>query len=422
MGYFSELDITKLFGKRIILDVDGTLVFDGQNHINEKTKIKINNLKKQADIYLCSNGITERTNQLAKYLGVSFINSHYNKPNKKVMSDLPDTNQDTVVIGDKYLTDGLMAKSINAHFVKVRRLCSGKEKVVTKIVNYIDDICYQLLPAIWLCRPSQWIKNLLVFAPVFFIGKQSTIQEFYSSVIAFFIFTLAASTVYIFNDIKDIEEDKNHPKKQYRPIASSQVSVKKATLLFVSLLSLLIVALCFNQELSSIIALYIGLNLLYTHSLKRIPVVDILLVSFFYLLRIVAGGLITGIPLSSWILMCTFFSTLFVISGKRRAEYRLDSKRSVLKSYSPKLLDCMIFSTAIITIVSYGLYSVSTQHSSYLFYSSVFVIITITRVLNDIYHKPELAETPESLIFRDKWVLASFITWFIYVFILYYIY
>jgi 4-hydroxybenzoate polyprenyltransferase len=167
--------------------------------------------------------------------------------------------------------------------------------------------------------------------------------------------------------------------------------------------------------------IYVGLNAMYSFRLKHIAVVDIVLVAMFYLLRVIAGGVATGLPLSPWIILCVLFGSLFIIVGKRRAESNQVSKRVVLDSYSPQALDAMLNVTAGLAIISYGLYSILGHNSPYLVYSSIFVAFVFFRMLNHIYLRPHDAESPELLVFKDRWILGSFAAWVVYVFWIFYL-
>jgi 4-hydroxybenzoate polyprenyltransferase len=179
--------------------------------------------------------------------------------------------------------------------------------------------------------------------------------------------------------------------------------------------------LAFVPALLPVALAYIGLNALYSFKLKHVAVIDIFIVAMFYLLRVVAGGVATGLPLSPWIILCVLFGALFIIVGKRRAEANLASRRSVLNSYSKEALDAMLNITAGLAIISYGLYSILGHNSPYLVYSAIFVALVFFRMLNHIYLRPHDAESPELLVFKDRWILGSFVAWVVYVFWIFYL-
>lgn len=271
-----------------------------------------------------------------------------------------------------------------------------------------------------LLRPQQWIKNLLVFAPIFFAVSVFNHQAFTKSFLAFVIFSFASSLVYVLNDIFDYEQDRMHPSKQTRPIASGQVSFGEASWLIVFLVLVLILFLYFLPVIVWPILIYILLNGSYSAWFKHIPVVDVVVVSTFYILRVVVGGLATKVYVSPWIILCVLFGALFIVVGKRRAEYYQGAKRKVLEEYSKEALDFMLGASVALAIISYGIYSVIGHHSNYLVYSVVFVLFALFKMLNRIYTHPSEAESPEILVFKDRWVLASFLAWVGYVFIIFY--
>ncbi len=262
-----------------------------------------------------------------------------------------------------------------------------------------------------LIRPKQWVKNLLVFAPAFFAGALLDAAIFNTSLLAFVAFSLAASAVYVVNDIIDREQDRAHPRKKERPIASGRVSIREAYVLTVALLIPVAAILAYAPPLIPVIAGYMLLNALYSAWLKHVAVIDILLVSAFYLLRLAAGSAVTLIPLSPWIILCAFFFALFVIVGKRRAELRHESRRRVLEEYSKEALDYMLAASAGLAIVSYSLYTVIGREGPYLIWSTLFVVAAIFEAMNRMYRVPDEAEAPEKLLLKDPVMLVSFFLW-----------
>lgn len=272
-----------------------------------------------------------------------------------------------------------------------------------------------------LLRYNQWVKNLLVFTPIFFAGRVIYVNELINSFVAFAIFCLVASSVYIINDFFDLEQDRLHPKKKTRPLASGAVTKTEAIFVIVVLVILYSVGLHFYPALIPIIILYLLLNILYSSYIKHIAIIDIVCVSLFYILRVLAGGMATETYISPWIILCVMFGSLFIISGKRRAELIHSSQRKVLNSYSRSGLDFIVVSSATLAITAYGLYSVLGSKSDLEVYSTVFVIIAIFRLLNHIFMNNEYAESPETLVFRDKWVLFITICWVLYMFFVFYL-
>ncbi|OHA87579.1 MAG: hypothetical protein A3A96_01090 [Candidatus Zambryskibacteria bacterium RIFCSPLOWO2_01_FULL_39_39] len=285
----------------------------------------------------------------------------------------------------------------------------------------LDDIVWAVLPYIRLVRPWQWIKNLLVFAPVFFAVGVLNSSLFSRTLLVFITFCLASSLVYTFNDILDYKQDSLHPKKKNRPIASAEISKKNAILLIFFLAIGIFYLVMLVPSIILPILLYVVINIFYSFKLKHIAVLDIILISLFYILRIIAGGLATEIYVSPWIVVCVFFGSLFVILGKRRAEHTKENRRLVLNDYSSEALNFMLGISASLAIIAYGIWSVTEHNSPYLVYSTIFVVFAIFRILNHIYTNPHEAESPEILVFKDRLILGSFLSWGVYIFWLFYL-
>ncbi len=209
-------------------------------------------------------------------------------------------------------------------------------------------------------RYPQWSKNVVLFMPIFFGGKLIDLDSLLSATIGFITFSFTASLVYVFNDLRDIDEDRNHPQKKNRPIASGKISHKEALglLLFlvviISLLTLYINILPFTL----VLFLYLIINLFYSIYLKRVPILELLLVTSCYVLRLLAGGAITGIVVSNWLLIVIFFGALLFISGKRLTEKRNSKTRSVLKKYSVTNLKLIVLFAASASVACLLIYSV----------------------------------------------------------------
>jgi len=171
-----------------------------------------------------------------------------------------------------------------------------------------------------LIRPKQWIKNGFIFVPLFFGGALFHIDALVSGLVAFFAYSFAASSIYCFNDIFDVEADRRHPVKCHRPIASGAISIKKAytMMLLMFALSMGICSLLGSLETIGIIAFYWLLNLCYCAKLKQYAIIDVCIVAFGFVLRLLAGGVATHIMLSKWIVLMTFLITLFMSFAKRR--------------------------------------------------------------------------------------------------------
>ncbi|RLD36335.1 MAG: decaprenyl-phosphate phosphoribosyltransferase [Bacteroidetes bacterium] len=216
-----------------------------------------------------------------------------------------------------------------------------------------------------LIRPQHWVKNLLIFVPLFFGRKIGVPSILFKAIGAFMSFSLAASAIYVINDIADAETDRKHPIKRYRPIASMKISIKNAIIItvFLAIFSVVLSAVV-SPKLTMIILTYMGINLLYSFKLKQIAPLDIFIVSAGFVLRTYAGGVAADIPISNWLFLTVFLLSLFVSVAKRRAEIAIlgasaPKHRNSLNHYSLNLLDGLMWITASASIVTYALYAVN---------------------------------------------------------------
>ena len=174
-----------------------------------------------------------------------------------------------------------------------------------------------------LFRIKHYLKNFLIFLPLFFSSNLLNIEMFVKTLLGFFIFCLLASSVYIFNDIIDIEQDKKHPKKKFRPIAAGEISKLKAKIIFVTIIILIIIAVSilwyfkiYNSKVilksSIILLLYFIINILYSKFLKHIPIIDIITLAFGFILRVIYGGIIISVNISSWMFLTVLTISLYM--------------------------------------------------------------------------------------------------------------
>lgn len=276
-------------------------------------------------------------------------------------------------------------------------------------------------PIITMLRPGSWIKNLFILVPLFFAKDIFALDKLFPACIAFVTFSMVASCVYILNDIADRGHDRQHPKKMYRPIASGKISIQLALIIFSILIcTAFIIGFIFIPQIIPLLAVYFFLNIAYSYYLKNIAIVDILIISLFYLIRLLVGGLATGEIISSWLILCTIFISLFFIIGKRNAEFNQETSRKVLSGYTSEFLHGFLFVTAALSIISYSLYIVLVLNSNLAIYSIFFVILGIMRYCYIVLttHK---SEYPEQVIISDKVILISGICWTILMFIIFYL-
>jgi 4-hydroxybenzoate polyprenyltransferase len=281
---------------------------------------------------------------------------------------------------------------------------------------------YQLLR---LMRPYQWVKNLFVFTGLLFGHAWHDPQLVIQAVIAFGAFCLLSSAIYTFNDIVDIEQDRLHPKKTRRPLASGAVSVSAAALL-AALLAAAGLALAYAAS-PIVLAILLGyglMNIAYTLRLKHVVILDVFIIATGFMLRILAGTLGIGIPPSKWLLLCGLMVTLFLGFTKRRAEiFALNedkaNHRKVLEHYSPVLLDKMIGITAAGLIMSYSLYTMNPDTirihgTANLIYTVPFVMYGVFRYIYLLHHQSrggdpshDLVRDPHLLIVVGAWLVTT---------------
>ena len=270
-------------------------------------------------------------------------------------------------------------------------------------------------------RPSQWIKNLFVFAPLIFAQKFFDFFLILKTIGAFLLFCILSSAIYILNDLLDIEEDKIHPRKSKRPIALCKISKNQAISIFIAL-SVVSLSLAFwlNKYFFIAALTYFILQLAYSIKLKRIVIVDVFIIAAGFVIRIVAGGIVIEVPISSWLLICTMLLALFLAMSKRRHELVIlenmaSNHRSSLKEYSSYLLDQMIAVVTASTLIAYCLYTISAEtvekfETKNLIFTVPFVLYGIFRYLYLIHHK-EKGGSPESLVIKDKPLLIDILLW-----------
>lgn len=273
----------------------------------------------------------------------------------------------------------------------------------------------KILPYLRLIRPAHWVKNLLVFAPVFFVGRFFDLSVLVPAALAAAAFSCAASGVYAANDVLDAEADKIHPYKKGRPVASGRISTHSAGMIAAALLALGIgVAVFVSGELAFLIAGYALLNSAYSLGWKHVAVADIAVVASFYVMRIYAGSMATGIPVSPWLALCGFFLALFLVTAKRMAESaRSEGRRKVLDEYTDGSLDLILGVTASLTLAAYSLWASFSGPGPLAKASVIFVFIGIGRYAL-IAHDAHRAELPEKALFRDKAIVISVLLWLVF--------
>ncbi|MCK5809065.1 UbiA prenyltransferase family protein [bacterium] len=274
-----------------------------------------------------------------------------------------------------------------------------------------------------LLRVHQYVKNGFVFLPLFFALKFTDIPVIIQVSIAFIAFCFAASSVYILNDIKDLEEDRKHPKKKTRPIASGAISAKQAIIvMFILVISALAVASQGGVPLIIIISSYLLMNILYTYHLKHIALIDIFIIAIGFLLRLFSGTDIGGIATihpSQWIIIMTFLLALFLGFAKRRDDVLLAMKgekaRKSIDGYNLEFINsAMSIMTAVIIVayISYSLSPAVAEHfnSQYIYLTVIFVVLGMFRYLQ-ITFVLQKSGSPTEVLLKDRILQLSIFLW-----------
>ena len=271
-------------------------------------------------------------------------------------------------------------------------------------------------------RPKQWLKNIFIFAGLIFSRNLFDVHLLTKVIAGFILFCLGASSIYIFNDIKDIKKDKEHPEKCNRPISMGLLPLKKA---YAASAVLAITALTgsFLVDLSFFIILstYIVMNTAYSIKIKHVVILDVMCIAFGFVLRVFAGTVLAGVSPSDWLILCTICISLFLGFSKRRQELILigrnsQNHRNVLADYSLTFLDQMISIATACTVMSYALYTISNDTidrfgTRNLVFTIPFVIYGIYRYLY-LIHQKQMGGNPSNIVLTDFPLLLNGLLWF----------
>ena len=271
-----------------------------------------------------------------------------------------------------------------------------------------------------LMRPKHWIKNLFIVAPLIFSFQFMNFSQVLTTALAVLCFSLAASAVYIMNDIFDKDCDKKHPKKKYRPIASGVISVKKGVACSL-LLTVISIGLSFLiSYLAAIITTaYLILNLLYSTHLKHIVIIDVFTISAGFVLRVLMGGVVNGVPISEWLILTTIFLSLFLGFGKRYGELLNNDglkHREVLGHYTKDMLSLFMAMCAVLTIVIYTLYTIDPVISERFYRSRLlaaipFVVFGVFRYFQMVLSERSGGDVVD-VISKDRYIKLTVLIWF----------
>ncbi len=287
-----------------------------------------------------------------------------------------------------------------------------------------------LQPMIQTMRPRQWIKNGLLFIPLIFDKQLTNWPALAWVVLGFLLFCILSSLVYIVNDLMDFEADRNHPQKRLRPIAAGKLKISTARLCVVVLaLIFFIPAIWLSPQFALIGLIYLTLNLAYSAWLKHTPILDVMILASFYVLRVGAGVVLINVhQFSPWLYLFTTFLALFLGIGKRRAELQLlaegaNTHRKSLEGYTLSLLDQLILIVSGSTIITYSLYTFSAPNlpaNHTMMLTIPFVIYGIFRYLY-LIQMEQCGGEPEEVLFTDRPLQLTILLWGLSIIFIYYL-
>lgn len=285
----------------------------------------------------------------------------------------------------------------------------------------IRYLCRMMLRSfISLVRPEHWVKNLFIFIPAFFAARLSEMDLLARAMAGFVAFSLIASAVYVINDMVDAPQDRNHPDKRRRPLASGALGYRAAGMLLVLLL---LGGFGISRQLGAVPLLigflYLIINLLYSFRLKNIAIVDISLIAVGFLLRVFMGGAVTSVAVSQWLIVLTFLLALILGLAKRRGEFIIATEGAVfrksLEGYSLPFLDVGMVMCSTVAIVAYLMYCFSPEvtgrmGSDKIYYTAFFVVVGILRYLQlaIVFNK---TESPTRALLRDGFLQVILLMW-----------
>lgn len=278
-----------------------------------------------------------------------------------------------------------------------------------------------------LIRPKQWVKNVFVLIPLFFGGELLNPHAVTTALLTFVSFCFAASSIYCLNDIVDVEADRRHPVKCKRPVAAGIVTVTQAWLLMVGFIVAAVAISLFavttlgvDWKTLAVVIFYWLLNIAYCTRLKQYAIIDVCVVAFGFVLRILAGGQATDVVLSKWLVLMTFLLTLFLSFAKRRDDVlRMEEtgeapRRNTIR-YNMTFINQAITITAAVTLVCYIMYTVSPEviarvHTEYVYLTTVFVLLGLLRYIQ-LAVVDKRSGDPTKVILRDRFIQLIVLAW-----------
>jgi len=272
-----------------------------------------------------------------------------------------------------------------------------------------------------LLRPRDWAKNLFLFIPLFFSGELFIWSLYPNLFLGFIAFCFIASSIYIINDYRDIEQDKKHPEKSKRPLASGLVSKKLAILICILLIIAgFTISYFIREKFMFVLGIYFLVNLFYSFGVKNIPILDIIILSIGFVLRVKAGAVIVLVGVSEWLNIMIFLLALFMAIGKRRDDVLLKlssgtDMRRAIKGYNLDFLNVAIALVCAVIVVAYLMYTMSPEvlkrMGTYrLYYTCLFVLAGIMRYLQIIFVQ-SASGSPTKILYKDRFIQVSLILW-----------
>jgi len=272
-----------------------------------------------------------------------------------------------------------------------------------------------------LLRPRDWAKNLFLFIPLFFSGELFAWNLYPKLFLGFIAFCCIASSIYIINDYRDIEDDKKHPEKSKRPLASGAVSKKLSIVICVLLiLAGFAIAYLLREKFLFVLSIYFFINLVYSFGLKNIPILDIIILAIGFVLRVKGGAVIVYVGVSEWLNIMVFLLALFMAIGKRRDDVLLKlssgtDMRRAIKGYNLDFLNVSLALVCSVIVVAYLMYTMSPEvlkrMGTYrLYYTCLFVLAGIMRYLQIIFVQ-SASGSPTKILYKDRFIQVSLILW-----------
>lgn len=280
-------------------------------------------------------------------------------------------------------------------------------------------------------RIGQWTKNLFLFLPLFFSGSLFVSDKLIHTALGFILFCLTASSVYIINDLRDKEQDRQHPEKRNRPIASGKISGTAAIISCICLISISLGgAFYLNQDFFYILGSYFVMNLAYSIFLKQVSVVDVAIIAAGFTFRVLAGGSLAEVYVSHWIIIMTYLLALFLGFAKRRDDVLLlnsegKTMRKAVSGYNLEFINAAMTLMAAVVVVAYLMYSLSEEvtgrfRTDSLYYTGIFVLLGILRYFQLTFVQQN-SGNPTRLLLKDRALQIIILCWIISFYLIIYV-